>query len=75
MGKLKKMKKMTARTRHNVDRAERAARRAEEAHRRVAALLGTEARVGSRSDEPGTGRAPIYTGAARSGTAPAGTIG
>jgi hypothetical protein len=63
MGKLKKMKKLVARARHDVERAERAADRAEEARRRMAAQLGTEATLGKTS-ERGPDRSPIYTGAA-----------
>jgi hypothetical protein len=64
MGKLKKMKKLAARTRHDVERGERAADRAEEAHRRMAAQLGTEATLGSTSHSDMSDRSPIYTGPA-----------
>lgn len=63
MGKLKKMKKLAEQSRNNAERAESAAQRAEDAHRQVAAHLGTEAQLGTVPDGAGASRPPIYTGA------------
>jgi hypothetical protein len=72
MGKMKKMKKLASRTRQDVVRAERAADRAEEAHRRVATQLGTEATVGNTDADRGrSNRSPIYTGPAGLADTPA----
>jgi hypothetical protein len=63
MGKLKKIKKWATLTHRDVERAERAADRAEEAHRRIAALVGTEATVAEGVNQRGSSsdRAPFYT--------------
>ncbi|WP_028936117.1 hypothetical protein [Pseudonocardia spinosispora] len=64
MGKLKKMKKLALRTRQDADRAQVAADRADEAYRRMAAQLGTEATLGAApSSASGEKRPSIYTGA------------
>jgi hypothetical protein len=70
MGKLKKMKKLAEQAHADVERAERAADRAEQAHRRAAALMGTEAAMPEAASASQSERGRFYTAPAGLGGAP-----